>query len=187
MVGIEANLVGGECPYYACIPSKMMIRAAGSLAEALRVSDLAGSGTVSADFAPVAERIRTEATDDWNDQVAVDRFEEAGGRFVRGQGRITGLGTVRVGDQEFRTRRAIVINPGTESSVPPIPGLAGTPFWTNREAIAATAAPESLIVLGGGAVGAELAQASRCTRHASSPGTSWASGTWRPNITRCRG
>ena len=159
VVGIEANLVGGECPYYACIPSKMMIRAAGSLAEARRVPELAGSATVSPDFAPVAGRIRTEATDNWNDQVAVDRFEQAGGQFVRGRGRITGPGTVRVGDDEFTAQRAIVINTGTEPLVPQIPGLADTPFWTNREAVAAETAPESLIVLGGGAVGTELAQA----------------------------
>lgn len=159
VVGVEANLVGGECPYYACIPSKMMIRAADALAEARRVSELAGSAVVSADFGPVAARIRAEATDNWNDQAAADRFEQAGGRLVRGWGRITGPDTVRVGDQEFRARRAIVINTGTAPAVPPVPGLAGTPFWTNREAIAAEAAPESLVVLGGGPVGTELAQA----------------------------
>jgi pyruvate/2-oxoglutarate dehydrogenase complex dihydrolipoamide dehydrogenase (E3) component len=158
VVGIEANLLGGECPYYACVPSKMMIRAANSVAEAHRVSELAGRATVSTDLAPVAHRIRVEATDNWNDQVAVDRFERAGGRFVRGRGQIVAPGVARVGELEFRASRAIVINTGTEPAVPPIPGLAGTPFWTNREAIAAETAPDSLIVLGGGPVGVELAQ-----------------------------
>ncbi len=158
VIGIEARLVGGECPYYGCIPSKMMIRAANSLAEAGRVDELAGSATVSPDFAPVARRIRAEATDDWNDQVAVDRFEQAGGRFIRGRGRLIGPHTVAVGAEEFVADRAIVINTGTDPAVPPIPGLARTPFWTNREAIATPTVPESLIVLGGGPIGAELAQ-----------------------------
>jgi pyruvate/2-oxoglutarate dehydrogenase complex dihydrolipoamide dehydrogenase (E3) component len=158
VVGADARLVGGECPYYGCIPSKMMIRAANSLAEARRVPALAGSTEVTPDYAPVAARIRAEATDDWNDQVAVDRFTGKGGRFIRGLGRITGPRTVRVGDEEFTATRAIVLNTGTDPAIPPIPGLGGTPYWTNREAVAADTAPESLIVLGGGATGLELAQ-----------------------------
>lgn len=159
VLGIESRLVGGECPYYGCIPSKMMVRAANALAEARRVPTLAGTVEVNADFAPVAERIRDEATDNWNDQVAVDRFEQAGGRFLRGTGTVTGPRTVRVGDREFEATRAIVLNTGTEPAIPPIPGLADTPFWTNREAIAVTEPPSSLIVLGAGAIGLEIAQA----------------------------
>jgi pyruvate/2-oxoglutarate dehydrogenase complex dihydrolipoamide dehydrogenase (E3) component len=159
VVGIEKNLVGGECPYYGCIPSKMMIRAADSLAEARRVPELAGTVRVDPDFAPVAQRIRDEATDDWDDTVAVERFEKAGGRFVRGTARITGPRTVSVDGRDFHASRAILLNTGTDPAVPPIPDLAGTPYWTNREAIAATEAPESLIVLGGGPIGLELAQA----------------------------
>src|SRR6187551_308039 len=68
VLGIDARLVGGECPYYACVPTKMMIRAANTLAEAGRVSAMAGHSQVQADFASVATRIRREATDDWNDQ-----------------------------------------------------------------------------------------------------------------------
>ncbi len=158
-VGIEAELVGGECPYWGCVPSKMIIRAADSLAEARRVELLAGDASVTADFAPVAARIRAEATDDWDDQVAVDRFVGAGGTFVRGRGRLDGPGKVVVGDDTYTARRAVVVATGTRAVVPPIPGLADTPFWTNREAISAETAPESLIVLGGGAIGAELAQA----------------------------
>lgn len=159
VIGIESRLVGGECPYYGCIPSKMMVRAANALAEAGRVSILAGEVDITTDFAPVAKRIRDEATDNWNDQVAVDRFEQAGGRFIRGTAVVTGPKTVRVGDLELEAGTAIVLNTGTDPAVPPIPGLAGTPFWTNREAIAVTEVPSSLIVLGGGAIGLEMAQA----------------------------
>jgi pyruvate/2-oxoglutarate dehydrogenase complex dihydrolipoamide dehydrogenase (E3) component len=158
VIGIDQRLVGGECPYFGCIPSKMMIRAGNALAEGRRIPGIAGDSRVMADWAPVAARIRNEATDDWNDKVAVDRFEGKGGRFVRGHGRLTGPKTVAVGDREFEARRAIVLNVGTDPAIPPIPGLAGTPLWTNREAIQATRVPASLIVLGGGAIGVELAQ-----------------------------
>ncbi|WP_405495139.1 dihydrolipoyl dehydrogenase family protein [Nocardia sp. NBC_00511] len=162
VIGVEGRLVGGECPYYACIPTKMMVRASGALAEARRVDELAGSTTVRPDWAPVAARIRDEATDNWDDTVAVERFEKAGGRFVRGWGRISAAGEVTVatdaGDRVFRAGRAIVLNPGTAPAVPPLPGLEGTPYWTNREAVTTTSVPESLIVLGGGPVGVEFAQ-----------------------------
>lgn len=162
VIGVDVRLVGGECPYYACIPTKMIIRAAGSLAEARRVRELAGSAQVQPDWAPVAHRIRAEATDGWDDRVAVERFEGKGGRFVRGFGRLTAPGEVTVstenGDLSFHARKAIVLNPGTDPAVPPIDGLAGSPFWTNREAVAVTEVPASLVVLGGGPVGLEFAQ-----------------------------
>lgn len=158
VVGIEKNLVGGECPYWGCVPSKMMIRAANALAEGRRIPQLAGSSEVRADWAPVAARIRDEATDDWNDRAAVDRFVGKGGRFVRGQARLLSKDTVAVGDDTFRARRAVVIAAGTRPSVPPVPGLAETPFWTNHEAIEVKRVPASLIVMGGGAIGVELAQ-----------------------------
>ncbi|SBT50431.1 dihydrolipoyl dehydrogenase family protein [Micromonospora auratinigra] len=158
VVGIERDLTGGECPYWGCIPSKMMIRAANSLAEARRVNELAGSAEVRPDWAPVARRIREEATDTWDDTVAVDRFTGKGGRFVRGSGRLDGPGRVRVGDQVFQARYGIVLGTGTRPSVPPIDGLADTPYWTNHQAIEAEQLPESLLVLGGGAIGLELAQ-----------------------------
>ncbi len=162
VTGVEARLVGGECPYWGCVPSKMMIRAANLLAEARRIPGIAGTSTVAPDWGPVARRIRQEATDSWDDRVAVDRFAGKGGHFTRGRGRITGRGEVTVdtaeGQQVFRARRGILVSTGTEPAVPPVPGLAGTPYWTNREAIEAEQVPRSLIVLGGGAVGAELAQ-----------------------------
>ncbi|MGO4384075.1 dihydrolipoyl dehydrogenase family protein [Specibacter sp. RAF43] len=163
VVGVEARLVGGECPYFGCVPSKMMIRAGNALAEARRVPALAGRVQLVPDWAPVAARIRQEATDNWDDAVAAKRFTDKGGRLVRGTGRLTGPRQVTVrrhdgGEATFAARRAVVLNPGTNPAVPPIPGLAGTPFWTNRDALRADAAPESLIVLGGGPVGVELAQ-----------------------------
>ncbi|MBB4929616.1 pyruvate/2-oxoglutarate dehydrogenase complex dihydrolipoamide dehydrogenase (E3) component [Lipingzhangella halophila] len=168
VLGVEGRLVGGECPYYACIPTKMMVRGADALAEARRVPRLAGTTEVRPDWTPVADRIRDEATTDWDDQIAVQRFEDSGGRFVRGFGRITGPGEVAVavsaspphdeGYHVYRARRGIVLNPGTEPAIPPIEGLAGTPFWTNRTAVKARTVPRSLIVLGGGPVGLEFAQ-----------------------------
>jgi pyruvate/2-oxoglutarate dehydrogenase complex dihydrolipoamide dehydrogenase (E3) component len=160
VVGLDHRLVGGECPYWGCIPSKMMVRASHVLAEARRVPDLAGTvGTVTPDWSIVAKRIRDEATDDWDDEVAVKRFTDKGGTFVRGTGRIVGPGRVSVDEQEYVARRAIVVNSGTAPAVPPIDGLDQVEFWTNREALEATELPRSIIVLGGGAIGSELAQA----------------------------
>jgi pyruvate/2-oxoglutarate dehydrogenase complex dihydrolipoamide dehydrogenase (E3) component len=162
VTGVESRLVGGECPYYGCVPTKMMIRAANLIAETRRVPGMAGASTVTPDWSPVARRVRDEATDDWNDKVAADRFTDKGGHLVRGFGTITGSGEVTVstpdGDQAFLARKGIVIGVGTEPAIPPIPGLAGTPYWTNRDIVQAEKVPESLIVLGGGAIGAELAQ-----------------------------
>ena len=158
VAGVEARLVGGECPYWGCVPSKMMIRAADLLAEGRRIPGLAGGSRVDPDWAPVARRIREEATDNWDDKVAVDRFTGKGGTLFRGHGRITAPGEVTVGQDVLRARRAIIINTGTRPLIPPIEGLAGTPYWTNREAVEATRVPASLLVLGGGAVGAELSQ-----------------------------
>ncbi|HIZ34959.1 MAG TPA: FAD-dependent oxidoreductase [Candidatus Ruania gallistercoris] len=159
VVGIEANLVGGECPYYGCIPSKMMIRAADALAEARRVNEIAGTAEVHPDLTPVATRIREEATTDWDDTIAADRFTDAGGRLIRGRARLVAPRTVQVGDHQIQARRAVVLNTGTSPAVPPIDGLDQVRYWTNRDAVRATSAPESMIVLGGGPIGAEFAQA----------------------------
>src|SRR3954451_25138934 len=91
VVGVDQRLVGGECPYYGCLPSKMMIRGADLVAEGRRIPGVAGTSTVEPDWRQVADRIRDEATDDWNDQVAVDRLVGAGVRFVRGAGRLDGV------------------------------------------------------------------------------------------------
>ncbi len=158
VVGIDAGLVGGECPYWGCIPSKMMIRAAHLLAEARRIPGVAGASTVTPDWGPVAARIRAEATDDWNDTVAVERFVGKGGTFVRGRGRLVAADAVEIDGHRYRTTRAVVVATGTTAAVPPIPGLAGTPYWTNHHAIEAAELPASILVLGGGAIGAELTQ-----------------------------
>src|SRR5205807_8455940 len=92
-------------------------------------------------------------------KVAADRLTGKGVTLVRGRGKVTAPDEVTVGDRVFRARRGIVLSAGTAPAIPPIEGLAGTPYWTNREAIEAEAVPESLIVLGGGAIGVELAQA----------------------------
>ncbi|MEV6522802.1 NAD(P)/FAD-dependent oxidoreductase [Longispora sp. NPDC051575] len=158
VLGIENRLVGGECPYWGCIPSKMMIRAANAVAEARRVPTFAGDATVRPDWGPVHARIRDEATDNWNDQVAVDRFTGKGGTFLRGRGQLTGPGRVRVGSEEYEATKGVVIATGTTPAIPPIPGLADSPYWTNRDAIEAAELPASLTVLGGGAIGLELSQ-----------------------------
>ena len=110
------------------------------------------------DLGPVGKRIRAEATDNWDDKVAADRFEGKGGRLVRGTAVLDGPGRVRVGETTFVASRAIVVASGSAPVVPPIDGLADISYWTNREAISATTVPTSLVVLGGGAIGVELAQ-----------------------------
>ena len=159
VVGVDERLVGGECPYFGCIPSKMIVRAADALQEGRRIPDVAGDADVRPDWAPVHARIRDEATDDWDDQVAVDRLEAAGVRFVRGHGRLTGPSTVEVDGETFEAARGVVLNPGTSPSAPPIDGLADTPYWTNREILRIESVPGSLAVIGAGPIGAELAQA----------------------------
>lgn len=158
VIGIEKRLVGGECPYWGCVPSKMMIRAANALAEGRRVVGLAGTAEVGPDWTVVARRIREEATDNWDDTAAVRRFESKGGKLIRGEGTLAGPGAVIVGDTRIEARRGVLLNPGTEPAVPPIEGLGELPYWTNREAIETEELPESLVVLGGGAIGLELGQ-----------------------------
>jgi pyruvate/2-oxoglutarate dehydrogenase complex dihydrolipoamide dehydrogenase (E3) component len=158
VVAIENRLVGGECPYYGCVPSKMMIAAAHAVAAVRRVADFAGTAQVQPDFGQVAQRVRDEATDDWDDKVAVDRLEESGVTFVRGTGRLDGPGRVVVGETTYVAARGVVVNTGTAPSAPPIDGLADTPYWTNRDAVALTELPASVVVLGGGPIGCEFAQ-----------------------------
>jgi pyruvate/2-oxoglutarate dehydrogenase complex dihydrolipoamide dehydrogenase (E3) component len=168
VLGVDKHLVGGECPYYGCIPSKMILRGADVLGESRRVDELAGRASDEPDLAPVARRIREEATDDWNDQVAVERLEGQGGTFARGAGRLAGRADdgrllVRVGG-ETHTAAAVCIATGTAPAIPPIDGLAELPrgvddlVWTNREIVKARVAPRSMVVIGGGAIGCELSQ-----------------------------
>lgn len=162
VVAIDRHLVGGECPYYGCIPTKMMVRAAGTLAETRYAGELAGEVTLTPDWTPVAHRISAEATTGWDDEIAVRRLQDAGAEVLHGVARLAGPGRVEVTtpDGEVRTIEAddVVLNTGTRPAAPPIPGLAGTPYWTNRDAVRASELPESLAIIGGGPIGCELAQ-----------------------------
>jgi len=158
VVGIEKELLGGECPYWACVPTKMMVRATDLLAEAGRVTGMAGRATVSPDWSPVARRIRDDATDNWDDKVAVARFEQLGGRFVRGEGRLEGPGRVSVDGTTFEVSRAVVVATGTRPAIPPVPGLDEVEYWNNRGAVKTEEVPSSLVVMGGGSVGCEFSQ-----------------------------
>jgi pyruvate/2-oxoglutarate dehydrogenase complex dihydrolipoamide dehydrogenase (E3) component len=159
VVGIEAELVGGECAYWGCIPSKMMVRAADLLAEGRRIPGMAGKSVITPDWSPVARRIRQEATDTWDDTVAVERFEGKGGRLVRGKARVTGADSVEVGGRTFTARRALVLAIGQRAFVPPM--FEDAPYWINRDAIAAEEVPATLLVIGGGSVGLEIGQVMR--------------------------
>ncbi len=158
VVGIEAALVGGECAYWACLPSKLMIRAANVLQEARRVDGIAGSAKVTPDWPLIARRVRAEVTGGWDDSYAVQRFQSRGGVLVHGRGRLVGPNTVAVGDQTYTASRAIVIATGSRPAIPSIPGLDQIDAWTTHDVMQAETLPDSLVVLGGGAVGCELGQ-----------------------------
>src|ERR1700737_2557055 len=157
---IEGRLVGGECAYWGCMPSKTLLRSAETLAEAGRARELAASRVEwQVDFPKIAKRTQWMVRD-LDDSTAAKGLEETGARLVRGQGMLIGRPTVEVGARTLEARTAIVIATGTEPAVPPIAGLDRFDYWTNREAVTTTTQPASLIVLGGGATGVELAQAS---------------------------
>lgn len=159
VLGVDHLLVGGECPYWGCIPTKMMVRAADLVAECRRAPRFAGStGEVRPDWSIVAGRIREEATDHWDDKVAVDRFTGKGGTFVRGTGRLTGPGRIEVDGVPYALTRGVVVATGATASIPPVEGLDTVPYWTNRGVVEATTLPTSIVVLGGGAIGSELSQ-----------------------------
>jgi pyruvate/2-oxoglutarate dehydrogenase complex dihydrolipoamide dehydrogenase (E3) component len=163
VVAVDRHLVGGECPYYGCIPTKMMVRAGDALAEARRVGTVAGEALVTPSWTPVARRIDREATTGWDDTIAVDRLRDAGATVHHAVGRLDGTARVRVeepgGDvTTYAARRGVVVNPGTRPKLPPVEGLADAPYWTNRDAVRLAELPSSLVVVGGGPIGCELAQ-----------------------------
>ncbi|HEX6348899.1 MAG TPA: NAD(P)/FAD-dependent oxidoreductase, partial [Candidatus Dormibacteraeota bacterium] len=172
---VENRLVGGECPYWGCIPSKTMIRSAETVAEAGRARTLAASQVEwTVDFPKVSKRVHWMARD-LDDTNAARSLEGTGGRLFRATAVYRGDHAVELdsGDQ-LRARRAVVIATGTSPAVPRLQGLDQVTHWTNREAVLAERLPGTLAVVGGGAVGVELAQAfarlgTRVTVHQAMP------------------
>jgi pyruvate/2-oxoglutarate dehydrogenase complex dihydrolipoamide dehydrogenase (E3) component len=155
----EEHLVGGECSFYGCIPSKALLRPGSLLAEAHRVPGVAEAvDSRGLDVVAVLER-RDEAIHHLDDSVQVPWLEERGILLLRGHARITAEREVAVGGDVLTARRAVVVAVGTKPALPPIPGLAEASPWTNREAVTSERVPASLVVLGGGTVGVEMAQA----------------------------
>jgi pyruvate/2-oxoglutarate dehydrogenase complex dihydrolipoamide dehydrogenase (E3) component len=158
---VEEHLVGGECSFYACMPSKALLRPAEVLAEARRIPGAAEAVTGELDAAAVLAR-RDEVIHDLDDSVQLPWLERRGVTLVRGRGALAGEKRVRVGDEELEARRAVVLGPGSSATVPPIDGLAEIERkWTNREATTSKTVPDDLIVIGGGIVGVEMSQAWR--------------------------
>jgi len=155
---VESRLVGGECSFYACMPSKALLRPAELLGETRRVPGVREAVTGTLDPEAVLRR-RDDVIHELDDASQVDWLEDRGITLVRGHGRLAGEQLVRVGDELLRARRAVVIATGSDAAMPPIPGLAGARPWTNREATTSRVVPRRLLVLGGGVVGVELAQA----------------------------
>ncbi len=157
---VERELVGGECSYWACMPSKALLRPAQALAEARRIPGAAEAADGELDVAAVLAR-RDEVVHDHDDSSQLPWLDDRGVALIRGHGRLDGERRVRVGDDVLEARRAVVLAPGTTALLPPVPGLREAEPWTSREATASEAVPARLVVLGGGPVGCELAQAYR--------------------------
>jgi pyruvate/2-oxoglutarate dehydrogenase complex dihydrolipoamide dehydrogenase (E3) component len=156
---VERELVGGECPYWGCMPSKTLLRSGETLAEAGRARVLAASRVEwEIDFPKVSKRVLWMARD-LNDTGAAAALEATGAKLIRGAGSLADLHTVVVGGEHIVARKAVVIANGSTAAIPPIPGLDKVDYWTNRQATLPRERPASLAVLGGGAVGVELGQA----------------------------
>src|SRR5689334_10782238 len=156
---VERELVGGECPYWGCIPSKTLLRSGETLAEAGRARTVAASRVEwTVDFAKVSARARWMARDH-DDTRPAAALEATGAKLVRGDGKVIDLRTVEVGGEQYTAKKALVIANGGTAAIPPIPGLDQVDYWTNRQAAAPRERPESLAILGGGAIGVELGQA----------------------------
>jgi len=152
---VEERLVGGECSFYACMPSKALLRPGELAAEAGRVP---GVATGRLDVEAVLAR-RDEVVHDLDDSSQLPWLDERGVTLVRGHGRLDGERRVRVGDEALVARKAVVVATGSSATIPPVPGLAEARPWTNIEATTAKQVPGRLFVLGGGVVGVEMAQA----------------------------
>ncbi|QFZ24089.1 NAD(P)/FAD-dependent oxidoreductase [Saccharothrix syringae] len=153
---VEAERVGGECSYWACMPSKALLRPGHALAAARRVPGVPVGDHL--DAAAVLRR-RNGFTSNWDDAGQVEWAEGAGLTVVRGRGRLAGERRVDVGGRVLTASRAVVVCTGSVPRVPSLPGLSDVPHWTSRDATSAQEVPDSLVVLGGGVVGVEMAQA----------------------------
>jgi dihydrolipoamide dehydrogenase len=155
----EDRLVGGECSYWACMPSKSLLRPYEALAEVRRIPGAAQAVTGELDVAAVLAR-RDEVIHDLDDSVQLPWLEDRGVTLLRGWGKLSGERHVSVGDETVEAKRAVILAGGSTPSLPPIEGLDTIDeAWTNREATTAKAVPERLVVIGGGVVGAEMSQA----------------------------
>lgn len=162
---IEAELVGGECSYWACMPSKALLRGPEAVSAARAVDGAAQAVTGRLDAAATLAR-RTKFTSDWDDSSQVSWAESKSIDVIKGRGRITGPRTVQVTGSDgtvtdLTARQAVAVCTGSTASLPDIPGLAEARPWTAREATSATSVPASLVVIGGGVVGCELSTAWR--------------------------
>jgi pyruvate/2-oxoglutarate dehydrogenase complex dihydrolipoamide dehydrogenase (E3) component len=154
---VERDLIGGECSYYACMPSKALLRPADVLGEAKRIPGVpTGHGELEAE---AVLRRRDEVVHDRDDSGQLPWLEEREIDLLRGEARFDGERRVIVGDEVLTAEKAIVVATGSKAAMPPIDGLDGVKAWNNRDATTAKQVPESMIVLGGGPVGSELAQA----------------------------
>jgi pyruvate/2-oxoglutarate dehydrogenase complex dihydrolipoamide dehydrogenase (E3) component len=162
VVVVEAELVGGECSYWACIPSKALLRPVHAVAAARRVPGAAEAVTGRLDAAAVLAR-RDAFVHGYDDGSQVSWLEGAGISLVRGTGRLAGARRVDVetadGVVELEARRAVVVCTGSAAAVPPVPGLREARPWTSREVTAMATVPRRLAVIGGGVVALEMAQA----------------------------
>src|SRR2546428_2152537 len=152
---VERELVGGECPYWGCVPSKTLLRSGETLEEAARARTLAASRVEwDVDFPKVSKRVLWMARD-LDDTRPAAALEATGAKLVRGDGKLVDLRTVVVGGEQLVARRAVVIANGGTAAIPPIEGLNKVDFWTNRQAAIPRELPERLVVLGcrGGGVG----------------------------------
>jgi dihydrolipoamide dehydrogenase len=155
---VESHLVGGECSYYACMPSKALLRPGELLAEAQRVPGVSAAVTGDLDSRAVLDR-RDEVIHDLDDSAQLPWLERRGIELFRGEGRLDGERRVVVGEEALVAHSAVVVATGSGAAMPPIDGLDSVQAWNNRDATTAKQVPESMIVLGGGPVGSELAQA----------------------------
>ncbi len=156
---VERELVGGECPYWGCVPSKTLLRSGETLEEAGRARALAASRVDwDVDFPKVSKRVLWMARD-LDDTRPAAALEATGAKLFRGEGVLVDLRTVELGGEQLVARRAVVIANGSTASIPSIPGLDAVQYWTNRQATLPRELPGRLAVLGGGAVGIELGQA----------------------------